>query len=89
MISKISFFDNPDKVTENEIKEKIKDVTKALKMVTPAHPYNDYALMTLLCRVGELELCLKFNKRLDQKGKAKLTKNRLCKCYKDSGNQYE
>lgn len=86
--SKISFFDNPDKITENEIKEKIKDVKSALKMIRSAFPYNDNAIMTLLCRVGELELCLKFNRELDQKGKAKLKENRLCYCYKGDSSGY-
>lgn len=47
----------------------------------------EYWLMTLLCRVGELEVCIDYNFQLRySKGKEPMLKpNRLCECYEKLG----
>ena len=74
------------KIPASEIKEKIKDVKDALKSIRPDKALNDTQLERLLCRVGELELCLIFNKEIRNNPKAKLKINRLCTCY-DKGSE--
>lgn len=69
------------KISKSDIERQIRDVRKALKKIRPSMPYNDSALQDLLCRVGVLEQALKFNRAFDKNPKAKLPKNRLCKCY--------
>ncbi len=81
-----------EKVDKEHIEETIRDIQSALEMVEPDKDNNDYALMTLLCRVGELELCLNYNFELkNSHGKhVELLPNRLCKCYvKLGGDDYE
>lgn len=72
-----------EKVDKEHIEDTIKDIQSALDMIEPDKDNNDYALMTLLCRVGELELCLDYNFELRYShGKSvELRPNRLCKCY--------
>jgi len=72
-----------EKIEKEHIEETIRDIQSALDMIELDKDNNDYALMTLLCRVGELELCLNFNFELkNSRGKpVTLRPNRLCECY--------
>lgn len=73
----------------------IKDIQKALNEIKEEIEGNGdgkYWLMTLLCRVGELELCINYNFEIKySKGKEVILKpNRLCECYeKLGGGDYE
>ncbi len=84
-----------EKVPKKHLIETIRDIQKALDEIlenVQDESNADYWLMTLLCRVGELELCLNYNLNLKYaKGKeVKLVPNRLCECYeKLGGGDYE
>jgi len=82
-----------EKVTKEHLIETIRDIQRALDSIledVQDDTKTDYWLMTLLCRIGELELCLNYNFRLKfSKGKeVKMIPNRLCECYEKLGGDY-
>lgn len=83
-----------EKVPKKHLIETIRDIQKALDNIledVQDEGNADYWLMTLLCRVGELEVCVNYNFKLRySKGKeVKLVPNRLCECYEKLGGDYE
>ena len=77
-------------VEKKHLIKTINDIKKALNNILEDiddESDSSYWLMTLLCRTGELELCLNYN--FDVKyssGKMIMLKpNRLCECYEKLG----
>ena len=79
-----------EKIEKEHLIKTINDVKKALdNILEDVEDEIDasYWLMTLLCRVGELELCLNYNFEIKHsRGKLIMLKpNRLCECYEKLG----
>lgn len=77
-------------VEKEHLIETIKDIQKTLDDILEDvndECNADYWLMTLLCRVGELESCLTYNFEVKHcRGKRVILKpNRLCECYDKLG----
>ena len=75
-----------EKIEKEHLIKTITDVRKALDNIhedVEDEIDASYWLMTLLCRVGELELCLNYNFEIKySRGKLiTLKPNRLCECY--------
>jgi len=72
------------RVTKKHVNETIKEIREALSRIQKEQD-STYWLQTLLCRVGELEVCVNWNfeKRYDYKKlrNPEFRNNRLCTCY--------
>lgn len=80
-------------IPKQDLKEKIKDIRKALKSIeddiSEKKSGISFGLPDLLCRVGELELCMEYNFKVRNDLNAELLPNRLCSHYDGDGAEEE
>mgnify|MGYP001600702952 CR=1 FL=1 len=82
-----------ERVEKPHLIETIKHIRQALNEieedVLETGNTGEYWLMTLLCRIGELETCIELNNELRLNPNADYKPNRLCTCYEKSESNFE